>query len=98
MTRDVLCLNPLRPAHQARLEELYRVHGPDAASDPALAGRIEAIVTSIDAAPAVVISSKEMLQSVLDLLRDLAQMHVNAATSGAFDLEVRSIEEVESLE
>ena len=46
MTRDVLCLNPLRPAHQARLEERYRVHGPDAPSDPAVALRIEAIVTS----------------------------------------------------
>lgn len=51
MTRDVLCLHPLRPAHQAELEALYRVHRPDRASDPkaalaAAAPLAEAVVTS----------------------------------------------------
>lgn len=59
---------------------------------------IKAIISSVDAASSVVISGKEMLQSVLDFFRDLAQMHLDATASGAFNLEIRPIEEVETLE
>jgi lactate dehydrogenase-like 2-hydroxyacid dehydrogenase len=49
--RDVLCLHPLRPAHQAELEAAHRVHRLDRAANPEallaeVGPRVEAVVTS----------------------------------------------------
>lgn len=59
---------------------------------------VEAIISSVDAAPSVVITGKEVLQSMLEFFRDFTQMHFDATASRAFDLELGPVEEVESLE
>jgi hypothetical protein len=59
---------------------------------------VEAIISCVDAAPSVVIAGKEMLQSMLEFFRDLTQMHFDATASRAFNLEIGSVEEIESLE
>jgi hypothetical protein len=58
---------------------------------------IKAIVAVVDAPSSVVRSRKQVLQTMLDLLSNLAQMHIVAATGRAFDLELRAVEQIEAL-
>lgn len=59
---------------------------------------IKTIVPSIDATSPIIRSGKEMLKTMLDLFRHFAKMHIVAASSWAFNLEVGSIKQVEALE
>lgn len=57
--------------------------------------KIEKIGLIMHRPPAFVIARKQMLQSVLDLFRDMSQMHVVTRARGTFDLERITVEHVE---
>lgn len=59
---------------------------------------VEEIGAGVDGAAAFVVSREQMLQSVLDFLRHVPQMHVLARAGGTFDLQRVAVEHVEAQE
>lgn len=59
---------------------------------------IETVITVVDTSSSIVSSSEKMLKAMLDLLRDLAQVHIVTTSSGTLDLELGSVEEEETLQ
>lgn len=60
--------------------------------------KIETVVAAVDATSAIVGAGKQMLETMLDLLCNLAQVHVFTAPGRTFHLELVSVEEEESLQ
>lgn len=60
--------------------------------------KVKAVVASIYATSAIILSGKQVLQPVLDLFRNLAEMHIITAASRAFHLKFMAVEEEESLQ
>lgn len=58
---------------------------------------VQKVVSGVDATTTLVVTRHQVLQTMLDLLGDVAQMHVVATARGTLDLELVSVEQEESL-
>ena len=80
-----------QPAPRVRVEEFVKPHVV-----LPIGIEVQGVVAVVDGAAAIVPAGEEMLDAVLQLLGDEAEVHVFAGADGTFDLEGFAVEHVEA--
>ena len=65
---------------------------------PPVGVEVKHIIPPVDTPPAIITPGKKMLQPVLDLLRNMSQMHVLARSHRTLDLQILPKEEIKPLQ